>query len=184
MSFHSKYTRVLRFEFFRVPLQRKEQHSKPQKDNLQLLERGATPIQLQPCAHTPQPRQLVREISAFLLDPDDTEGYMYALVNTVVQVVGQVMVKMYGGSLQAWEINLIRFGSAAVQLDIALIAVAAGYRVFGPDVVAIRMEEAKIGQLAPSRAIALRQPRSCASQVPLYCCHYMEEKSEPETLNP
>ena len=167
-----------------MPLQRKEQHSKPQNDNIELVGRNPFPIQLQPRAHTPQPRQLLREISAFLFDPDDIEGYLYAIVNTVVQVVGQVMVKMYGGSLQAWEINLIRFGSAAVQLDIALIAVAAGYRVFGPDVVAIRMEEAKIGQLAPSRVIALRQPRSCASQVPLYCCHYMEEKSEPETLNP
>ena len=152
-----------------MPLQRKEQHSKPQNDDIQLVEREGSPIQLQQRAHTLQPRQLVREILAFLFDPDDTEGYLYAMVNTVVQVVGQVMVKMYGGGLQAWEINLIRFGSAAVQLDMALMAVAAGYRFFGPDVVAIRMEEAKIGQLTPSRAIALRQPRSCASQVPPYC---------------
>jgi hypothetical protein len=83
------------FEIFRMPLQRKEQHSKPENDNIQLVDLDASRIQRQPRAQTPQPRQFLREISAFLFDPDDTEGYLYAILNTVVQVVGQVMVKMY-----------------------------------------------------------------------------------------
>jgi len=57
----------------------------------------------------------------------DAEGYLYAVVNIVVDVFGAVMVKMYGGALGSWEINLIRFGSAAVQLDALLLAVATGY---------------------------------------------------------
>ena len=62
----------------------------------------------------------------------DAEGYLYAVVNIVVDVFGAVMVKMYGGELESWEINLIRFGSAAVQLDVALLAVASGYLSLHP----------------------------------------------------
>jgi len=55
------------------------------------------------------------------------EGYGYACLNVIFDVWGALITKEYGKGLAPWHISLIRFGSAAVMLDLALIAVAAAY---------------------------------------------------------
>jgi hypothetical protein len=73
---------------------------------------------------------------------DEKEGYVYAVVNIVVDVFGAVIVKMYAGSLPPLEISFIRFASAALQLDVALLAIAVGYRSPPP-------QSLKLSLLAP-----------------------------------
>jgi hypothetical protein len=58
---------------------------------------------------------------------DAAEGYGYACLNVIFDVWGALITKEYGKGLAPWHISLIRFGSAAVILDLALIAVAAAY---------------------------------------------------------
>lgn len=121
--------------------------------------------------HPPKPMSpIIRQMSTLLPSAGDVEGYGYATVNIVVDVLGAVITKQYGLGLQAWEINLVRFGSAAVMLDLALCAVAAAYWYLTPPPCVIKMEEGGGMQdiATPKRAIATRQARTISSQIPLW----------------
>eukprot|EP00949_MAST-11_sp_MAST-11-sp1_P002972 g2972.t1 len=50
-------------------------------------------------------------------------GYVLAAVNVIVDVYGSVLTKQYGLNMTTFEINAVRFGSAAVILFLCTIAV-------------------------------------------------------------
>eukprot|EP00520_Triparma_pacifica_P018598 CAMPEP_0118642724 /NCGR_PEP_ID=MMETSP0785-20121206/5987_1 /TAXON_ID=91992 /ORGANISM="Bolidomonas pacifica, Strain CCMP 1866" /LENGTH=335 /DNA_ID=CAMNT_0006534293 /DNA_START=83 /DNA_END=1086 /DNA_ORIENTATION=+ len=43
-------------------------------------------------------------------------GYVLAAINVLLDAYGSVLTKQYGGGMTTWEINLVRFGSAAVMM--------------------------------------------------------------------
>jgi hypothetical protein len=45
---------------------------------------------------------------------DHSRGYLLAVLNVGLDCLGSVLTKMHGEDFSTWEINLIRFGSAAV----------------------------------------------------------------------
>jgi len=94
-----------------------------------------------PCAFA-MPCELLEPSEDSDAGADEKEGYVYAVVNIVVDVFGAVIVKMYAGSLPPLEISFIRFASAALQLDVALLAIAVGYRSPPP-------QSLKLSLLAP-----------------------------------
>ena len=44
------------------------------------------------------------------------QGYIFSILNVILDCVGSVFTKIFGEEFNTWEINLIRFGSAAVVL--------------------------------------------------------------------
>ena len=49
-------------------------------------------------------------------------GYTFALVNVVLDAYGSILTKQYGVTFSTWEINLIRFGFAAVVMGVVALA--------------------------------------------------------------
>ena len=105
-----------------------------------------------------------------LLPRQDAKGYAFAGVNVVVDVLGAILTKLYGLPLGSLEINLVRFGSAAIMLDISLATIALVIMFCTRRPAVIRMEEPSIMSLTEetaslrlSRAVSGTAPRSWRS---------------------
>jgi hypothetical protein len=112
--------------------------------------------------HPPQDDDvpLLRQASLSIPLPVAAEGFAYALLNVFVDVFGAILTKLYGQGLQAWEINLIRFGSAAVMLDLVLLIVGlrAWYRWSPPCVIRMQEPDAlSLSSLQPAQQAGLHQ---------------------------
>lgn len=72
------------------------------------------------------------ETSAKLLSPSALLiGYGLAVLNCALEVVGLVLVKSGGQSLNTWQINMFRFGSAGLEIGVCLTAVAVASKGLG-----------------------------------------------------
>jgi drug/metabolite transporter (DMT)-like permease len=49
-----------------------------------------------------------------------TIGYIYAAINVILDAYGSVITKQYGYTMNTWEINLYRFGFAAICLGVIM----------------------------------------------------------------
>ena len=95
----------------------------------------------------------------------DVKGYAFAGVNVVVDVLGAILTKLYGLPLGSLEINLVRFGSAAIMLDISLATIALVIMFCTRRPAVIRMEEPSIMSLTEETA-SLRLSRAVSGPAP------------------
>lgn len=95
-------------------------------------------------------------------------GYFAAAANVALDTWGTVLTKQHGGSLNTWEINFVRFGSAAATLalvaaakvflsrlrrnaaDSSPVAFRRGDEVARDDVVALRVKDEVVSRKTPT----------------------------------
>ena len=60
--------------------------------------------------------------SRIFLDAGLAQGYLLAVLNVALDVLGSTLTKFYAKALTSWDINLVRFGSAALILGAGVAA--------------------------------------------------------------
>lgn len=58
-------------------------------------------------------------------------GYVLAVAHDFLDILGAVLVKEYGKEMSTWQINLLRFGSAGIEILAFLVALALVFWVLG-----------------------------------------------------
>lgn len=66
----------------------------------------------------PTTSSVMNTIEFYFESSELRRGYFLALLNVCLDCLGSVLTKMYGENFNTWEINLIRFGSAAVVMGL------------------------------------------------------------------